>query len=183
MRRSRRPRRRCAARTCGTRSSVTSGRARRRSGPRRRSSRRSVAATRPTEKSTTSATMRFPGLEQDDRAPGPCRVDRDRGDRLAEAESDVAIAHLVHQLVDDLAVEELERPLALLDDRDLDARAPRTSRRTRSRSRRAPTTAIVFGKGLQATMASLVRTIWPSTGTPGGAAGNVPTAIRMNSAV
>src|SRR5262249_43744426 len=40
---------------------------------------------------------------------------------LAHAEGDTALPHLVHQLVDDLVVEELEKALALLDQRDAHA--------------------------------------------------------------
>ena len=78
----------------------------------------SVAATRPAENSTMSATRRLPDSRcSTARGGGPSATSMD-SDRFAEAERDVAIAHLVDQLVDDLVVEELERPLAPLDERD-----------------------------------------------------------------
>ena len=40
---------------------------------------------------------------------------------FAKSELDVPLSHLVNQLVDDLGVDELERPVAPVDDRDLDA--------------------------------------------------------------
>ena len=79
---------------------------------------------RPAENSTMSATIRLPDsrwISARRGAAPPAIVERERLDRLAQAERDVAVAHLVDQLVDDLAVEELERPLAPLDDGDLDA--------------------------------------------------------------
>ena len=58
------------------------------------------------------------GLE-DEHGPARRAVGDGQGlHRLAEAEGDVPAAHLVEQLVDDLAVEELERPLPPLDERD-----------------------------------------------------------------
>ena len=42
-------------------------------------------------------------------------------DRLTEAKIHIPLSHLVNQLVDDLGVDELERPIAAIDDRDLDA--------------------------------------------------------------
>ena len=114
------------------RPAIVGGEARRPRGSARRSRR-----ARPTEKSTMSATMRLPDSRSTARrgARGPSRQ-LDRRHRLAEAESDVPLPHLVDQLVHDLGVDELERPVAPLDQRHLRRRAPRTSRRTRCRSRR-----------------------------------------------
>ena len=55
------------------------------------------------------------GLEGQHRPPRGLLADGQRGHRLAEAESDVAVAHLVHELVHDLAVDELQHSLAPLD--------------------------------------------------------------------
>ena len=60
----------------------------------------------------------FARLEANDRPPGRPVRDLDRLDRLAQAKRHVAMPHLVDELLDNLAVQELERPLPLLDERD-----------------------------------------------------------------
>ena len=55
------------------------------------------------------------GLQQQHGPRGRARLHRDRGHRLTQPEGDVAAAHLVQQLVHDLAVEELQRPFTALD--------------------------------------------------------------------
>ena len=55
------------------------------------------------------------GLEVEHRAQWRVLGDGQRLHGFAEPERDVALAELVHELVDDLAVEELERPIAALD--------------------------------------------------------------------
>ena len=68
-----------------------------------------------------SATMRLPDSScSTARRGGPSLISSVL-DGLAEAELDVPLAHLVNQLVDDLGVDELERPVALVDDRDFHA--------------------------------------------------------------
>ena len=61
------------------------------------------------------------GLEVEDRAQGRALGHGERLHAFTEPEGDVALAELVHQLVDDLAIEELERPLAALDQGHLHA--------------------------------------------------------------
>ena len=60
-------------------------------------------------------------FERDRGAPRLAVRDLDALDGLAEAEGHVGAAHLVDQLVDDLAIEELERTVALVDQRHLHA--------------------------------------------------------------
>mgnify|MGYP001344260700 CR=1 FL=1 len=48
-------------------------------------------------------------------------MNTDPVERLLEPERDVHVAHLMHQLVDDLGVEKLEGTRATIDQRDLDA--------------------------------------------------------------
>ena len=79
---------------------------------------RSVAATRPAENSTMSATMRLPDSRCSTRPLRRLRADGQRLDGLAEAEGDVAVPELVDQLVDDLTIEEVERPVPALDQGD-----------------------------------------------------------------
>ena len=80
-----------------------------------------MAASRPAEKSTTSDTSRLPDSRLRTARGGGSRLTAERLHALAEPERDVALAELVQQLVDDLAIEELERPLAALDQRHLNA--------------------------------------------------------------
>ena len=166
--RSRRRPRRCAAPSCGTSRRPSAVRARRRAGRRRRGSAGRCADTRPAENSTTSVTIRLPDSSSSTARGVGLDSTAMRGHRLAQPERDVATAHLVEQLVHDLAVEELQRPLAALDQRHRRRRARRTSTRTRCRSRPAPTTASVRGSFFSAVTSSLVRTTSPSAGTPGG---------------
>ncbi len=63
----------------------------------------------------------LPGLEVEDRAQRSALGHRERLHALPQAEGDVALSELVHELVDDFAIEELERPLATLDQGDLHA--------------------------------------------------------------
>src|SRR5262249_28621139 len=60
----------------------------------------------------------IPRLGGDGRPPRRTVRDVDRLDRLAQAKRHVAMPHLVDELLDDLSVQELERTLPLLDERD-----------------------------------------------------------------
>ena len=68
-----------------------------------------------------SATMRLPDSSCSTARRGGPSLTSSFCDGLAEAELHVALSHLVNQLVDDLGVDELERSVALVDDRHLDA--------------------------------------------------------------
>ena len=146
---------------------------------------RSVAARRPAEKRTESGDDALARLEV--RTAFARRAFRERrscSTASPRRKRDVAVAHLVDQLVHDLAVEELERPVPPLDQGDRAPRGRRRSTRTRCRSPRAPTTAIVRGQLLQPDHV-VGRRGSPRRRrlTPGEGAGSVPTAITMCSAV
>ena len=77
------------------------------------------------------------------------------------------VAHLVEELVDDLAVEELERPLAPLDQRHRTPRAAKIEVYSMPMTP-APTTASVRGSCFSLTMSSVFRMTSPSARIPGG---------------
>ena len=104
-------------------------------------------------------------------------------DRFPASERHVPLPHPVHQFVHDLRIEKLERALAAIHECHLGRAQRREHRGVLDADHAGPDDSQARGIRVSLPMSSLVSTVVPSHGTPGGAAGSVPTAITMLPAV